>query len=99
MRGFYIFSYDIKLDKKRNKIANVMKDYGVRVQYSVFECLIDKKEYDTLITKIKEIFNSYPEDTDSLRIYKLCGQCKEKIHSIGSKNVGADLHQQKTIII
>ncbi|RJP64442.1 MAG: CRISPR-associated endonuclease Cas2, partial [Candidatus Abyssobacteria bacterium SURF_17] len=31
-------SYDVSNNKKRSKIADILKDYGHRVQYSVFEC-------------------------------------------------------------
>ena len=32
-----VISYDIANDKRRNKVAKVLLDYGNRVQYSVFE--------------------------------------------------------------
>ena len=34
----YIVSYDITSNKLRRKIAKELENYGVRVQYSVFEC-------------------------------------------------------------
>ena len=38
---FILVTYDIKDDKKRNKVCNILKDYGNRVQYSVFECYLE----------------------------------------------------------
>ena len=32
----YIVSYDIKNNKKRNKVAKILEDYGERILYSVF---------------------------------------------------------------
>ena len=33
----YTVAYDITDDKRRNKVAKILKDFGKRVQYSVFE--------------------------------------------------------------
>jgi CRISPR-associated protein Cas2 len=38
-----VVSYDISDDKRRRKVAQIMEGYGYRVQYSVFECDLDKK--------------------------------------------------------
>lgn len=33
---FYLICYDIVLDKRRNKVAQMLEGYGLRVQKSVF---------------------------------------------------------------
>ena len=48
----YIVSYDIKSNKLRNKIAKVMEGYGIRVQYSVFECKLTKLQYEQMYEKL-----------------------------------------------
>ncbi|MFW0884731.1 CRISPR-associated endonuclease Cas2 [Candidatus Acidulodesulfobacterium sp. H_13] len=40
---FCIISYDTSNDRKRNKIAKTLIDFGTRVQYSVFEYVINDK--------------------------------------------------------
>ena len=42
-KKYYIVSYDISNDKKRTKMLRLLKNYGVRVQKSVFECLISER--------------------------------------------------------
>ncbi len=79
---FIIISYDIVDDEKRNKIANILKDYGRRIQYSVFECDINEKLFQELINKIKKAIN---EDEDSVIFFPLCELCKKKILFIGIK--------------
>src|SRR6185436_13646804 len=37
-----LVSYDIPDDRRRTKLANALKDFGERVQYSVFEFLLDE---------------------------------------------------------
>lgn len=45
---FYIISYDIPDDGRRNKLAKVLKGFGTRVQYSVFEAHRNKTEFKEL---------------------------------------------------
>jgi CRISPR-associated protein Cas2 len=78
-----LISYDIENDKKRRKISNQLKDYGIRVQYSVFEVKVSKEEYNTMVEGLMLIFNTNIEKRDSLRIYKLCSNCCEKVVSYG----------------
>lgn len=44
----YVISYDISNDRRRNKIAKILLDYGRRVQYSVFECEMNQKSFKEL---------------------------------------------------
>lgn len=78
---FVVVSYDISDDNKRRKIAEILKDYGARVQYSVFECNLDKKQ---LRQMIKELLSHVDKDRDSLRIYYLCESCISKLEVYGS---------------
>ncbi|MBC2698445.1 MAG: CRISPR-associated endonuclease Cas2, partial [ANME-2 cluster archaeon] len=49
---FVVISYDISDDGMRKKVANILLDHGVRVQYSVFECLVDAKTLDKLVVML-----------------------------------------------
>lgn len=77
----YIVSYDVSLTKLRNKIAKLLEGYGMRVQYSVFECELKKSAYDEMIKKIKRLIAG-KEDV-SVRIYYICRNCKAKIYVLG----------------
>jgi CRISPR-associated endonuclease Cas2 len=37
---FYLVCYDVVLDRRRNKVAHILEGYGLRVQKSVFECVL-----------------------------------------------------------
>lgn len=52
---FYIISYDIPDDKRRNRTAKILLDFGKRVQYSVFECILDNALFEKLIARLKEV--------------------------------------------
>ncbi|KGM93040.1 CRISPR-associated endonuclease Cas2 (plasmid) [Clostridium botulinum] len=77
----YLVSYDIVNDKKRTKLHKLLKNYGVRNQFSVFECNLDDKKYVELVYKINNI---KVEAGDSIMIYPLCYSCKSKIVRKGS---------------
>jgi CRISPR-associated protein Cas2 len=78
---YLVISYDIQSDQRRTKIHNVLKNYGSWIQYSVFECDIDKKDYLRLRHQLEQLID--PAGEDSLRFYLLCEECKRKIERIG----------------
>lgn len=63
----FVISYDIPDDRRRLKVANLLKSYGERVQYSVFECWLSTAELGRLH---KELEKRIESDCDSVRIYK-----------------------------
>lgn len=73
----YLISYDIVDDKKRGRLHKLLKNYGKRNQYSVFECDIDSKKYVELLYKINKLFKI--ESGDSIMIYPICTSCCSKI--------------------
>lgn len=95
--NFYIVSYDIESDRKRNKVAGILEGYGVRVQYSVFECVISGEECTAMKTRLGKLFEK-GKNNDSIRIYKLCKGCVDNIEVIGVKK-GNDFEAFKKAII
>ncbi len=82
-----IIAYDIKDDKRRNRVARTMKDYGTRVQYSVFECNLEDKIFDKMKDRLSSVIDM---EEDNIRIYKLCNACKGSIYVFGSGKVTED---------
>lgn len=76
---YVVISYDISDDRTRRKVANVLADYGKRVQYSVFECRVDAKTLEKIITMLKP----FAEGNDSIRVYQLCDACVKKVVLLG----------------
>jgi CRISPR-associated protein Cas2 len=77
---WYAIAYDIVDDGCRDKIASILEGYGDRVQYSVFECDLNKDELNELITKLKEYLDL---EVDKIRIYMVCEACRGKMEVIG----------------
>lgn len=78
---YFIISYDVKNDRRRQKIHDLLLDYGAWVQYSVFECSLTKSEYLRLKDRLQDLLDK--DEQDSIRFYSLCDECKRKIERIG----------------
>jgi len=80
---FVVISYDIQDDKRRTKIHKALKSYGLWVQYSVFECELEKKDYLRLRDRLDRLIDK--EAGDSIRFYFLCQGCMAQIERIGGE--------------
>jgi CRISPR-associated protein Cas2 len=56
-----------------------LKDYGIRVQHSVFECRLEESRFITLRSKLADLL----QKNDSIRWYPLCRWCRVKISRQG----------------
>jgi len=84
---FYIISYDVSDDKRRTQIAEILKDFGTRVQYSVFECLLTEDQFTMLLRRLRL---SIDPTTDSVRCYRLCQACVDEIIVEGRGDITQD---------
>jgi CRISPR-associated protein Cas2 len=66
--------------RRLRKVAIVCKDYGQRVQFSVFECEIDEMQFEVLRAKMLKIIDP---QLDSLRFYKLMGGRDRSVEAYG----------------
>jgi CRISPR-associated protein Cas2 len=75
-RIFCVIAYDVGDDRRRNRIVKVLEKYGVRVNYSVFECLFTDSQY----TKVQQLLaDKIKEREDSIVYYPICVNCFTKI--------------------
>lgn len=75
----YIIAYDIEEDAPRTKLANLLLDYGDRIQKSVFEADLSAQDLQDLLRHASQ----YVDDADSLRVYPLCNACAKGVHNMG----------------
>lgn len=69
--------------KRLRKVAKECENYGIRVQNSVFECIVDATQLKQLKLKLNEIIN---DKEDSLRFYQLGNNYKSKVEHFGAKS-------------
>ena len=73
---FCVVAYDIADDKRRLRIVKVLEKYGVRVNFSVFECLLTESQY----LKIQQLLeDKMKEKEDRIIFYPVCVNCFTKI--------------------
>ncbi len=78
---FVLVSYDVSDDGRRGKVARALQDFGgKRVQFSVFECYVTERNRAQLQERLANIID--PEE-DSVRIYRLCDQCRANVLLFG----------------
>jgi CRISPR-associated protein Cas2 len=84
---FWAISYDISDDRRRLKVANILKDFGERVQLSVFEANIEQDQVERLKKRVNEALD-HKEDT--VRLYPLCTACVGKVEILGQGVLSQD---------
>lgn len=81
---FYVVAYDIPNTKRRNKLFKIMKGFGIRNQFSLFECHLDENKYLKMIEILEKLVK---KEEDNIKIYYLCKDCFNKIEAIGNCSV------------
>jgi CRISPR-associated protein Cas2 len=75
-----VVSYDVPSNRRRTKLAHALKDWGERVQLSVFECLLSTGDLEKLEARVLPLIDA---EEDNLRIYSLCETCGGKVRTYG----------------
>lgn len=82
-----IVAYDVNVEsaegrRRLRRVADLCENFGQRVQFSVFECLIDNAKW----VKVRaELIRQIDEKTDSLRFYYLGNHWESRIEHVGAK--------------
>ena len=82
-----LVSYDVSTidpggPRRLHRVAKTCQNYGQRVQYSVFECIVDPAQWATLRQKL---IDKIDPKQDSLRFYFLGSNWKHRVEHIGAK--------------
>lgn len=82
-----LVTYDVKTDsdggaRRLRRIAKICKNHGQRVQYSVFECLVDPAQW---VLFKQELIEEMNKEEDSLRFYFLGANWKCRVEHVGAK--------------
>ncbi len=82
-----LVSYDVRTSepggsKRLRRVAKVCRNFGQRVQFSVFECIVDPAQW----TRIRQLLiDEIDLDADSLRFYFLGAQWQNRVEHVGAK--------------
>lgn len=87
MKRFIVIAYDIEDDRRRRQVAKLLEGCGVRVNKSVFECLLS----DTQLDRLKSRLGRQVKTGDSLLYYTLCRSCIEKVQRKGAVGLPTEI--------
>lgn len=86
---YILVTYDVNTEtlegqRRLSKVARLCKDYGQRVQNSVFECVLTEVQLAELKNKLELVMD---KTSDSIRIYYLNRSENRRIIMLGRNNV------------
>lgn len=84
---FVLVSYDVKTEdaegrRRLRRIAKACQDFGQRVQFSVFECIVDPAQWTKLRARLLKEMKA---EEDSLRFYFLGSNWQSRVEHVGAK--------------
>lgn len=93
-----LVSYDVATSdeggqRRLRRVAKICKNHGQRVQYSVFECILEPAQWAVLR---QQLIDEIRETEDSLRFYFLGANWRKRIEHVGAK---AGFDQEGPLIV
>jgi CRISPR-associated protein Cas2 len=82
-----LVTYDVSFGdaggpRRLRRVSKTCRDYGQRVQYSVFEIEVDPAQWTALKKRLEDIIKT---DVDSLRYYYLGANWQRRVEHVGAK--------------
>lgn len=82
-----LVSYDVSTrdaagERRLRRVAKACRDYGQRVQYSVFEVEVDPAQWTLFRQKLTDLIDP---GQDSLRFYHLGKNWQSRVEHVGAK--------------
>ena len=82
-----VVSYDVSTvdsegQRRLRRVAKACKDFGQRVQFSVFECSVDPAQWTRLRHRL---IDEIEPEQDSLRFYFLGANWRNRVEHVGAK--------------
>lgn len=93
MKTYVVVAYDIADDRRRDKVAKILAGYGERVQFSVFECRLDRMQILRLRHALEEVIDA---QQDAVCFYFLCQADVQRIERIGR---GPPQFEEKAVVV
>lgn len=84
---FVVVTYDVNTEtvegrRRLRNVAKICKNYGVRVQNSVFECVVDSVQLLEMKRKIGDVICM---ESDSVRYYNMGSEGRRRVEHVGTK--------------
>lgn len=82
-----LVTYDVETSsadgrRRLRKVARICTNFGQRVQNSVFECIVDPVQLQSLKYQVEDVID---KEKDSVRFYHLGSKWSGKVEHLGNK--------------
>lgn len=79
---FYLICYDIISDRRRDRVSRLLEGYGLRIQKSVFECVLTTDQYELLQQRLQTKRYLNPQE-DQIRFYPMSPRHRQLVLILG----------------
>lgn len=83
----YVLCYDISDDRRRDRVATALLDYGRRIQESVFLASLDEELVGLMRVRVMKLLDV---ENDSFYVFPMCSSCRGKAESHGAVTLPRD---------
>ena len=83
----YVVCYDIADDGRRNRLAECLKDFGPRIQESVFMANLDEELANQMRARVESLVDPH---LDAVHVFMLCHSCANRTKVFGIGHVPRD---------
>jgi CRISPR-associated protein Cas2 len=80
----FVVCYDIADDRRRERVAAALLDYGSRVQESVFLATLDAALHARMVERLSQLADVA---ADSVFVFPLCRSCGSRVTVIGAAHL------------
>jgi len=92
----YVICYDLPDDRRRTRLAKHLEGFGDRLQFSVFETVLERAQFEAMVTGIESIIDS---EEDSVIVIPLCAACHERRLRLGVAAKNRDYGEEIVFIV
>lgn len=83
MRNSFLVTYDICDDKRLRRVFKLMRDWGDHLQYSVFECQLNRAELIELKDRLKQLIHAAQDQVLFVDLGPAAGRGERVIEALG----------------
>jgi CRISPR-associated protein Cas2 len=79
---FYLVCYDMVNNRRRDRVSRLLEGYGLRIQKSVFECVLTPDQYALLQRRLQTKRYVNPAE-DQIRFYPMSPRHRQLVLIVG----------------
>ncbi len=83
----YVVCYDISDDRRRDRMARTLLDFGTRVQESVFVANLEDEQAERMRKRIGKVLS---KEADRVHVFVVCAACERRTEVLGDGEVPSD---------